>query len=289
MGVLVLGFGLGIPAFGQLAPTGNQSQVTPADQNQFNKIYEVDADGMPTTPSTWVDLAALTANHTISADQRGDIEAGVLAWMADLQTLVLENPDLALEAANGLFEDVDLENQSRLMYASEVMRTLASMTNMTAQLATAGVLTNEQGEMNRRITQDYSRAMSEAIAAKVTAEVVEDSQRQMQMMMAKMTMASLTHDARLMFESVAVRGAPHARAALEQAGLDASNSSSELAAVNQAGSDEEKVKAMVELMNTMETIDLIKFAKALGEKLPPLKLPEMAKVGTATAPPPSDG
>ncbi|UYV14157.1 MAG: hypothetical protein NCW75_07655 [Phycisphaera sp.] len=284
VGMLVLG--VGMPAFGQLAPPPGGQQ---AQQPAFEKIYTVDDDGAPIAPDTWLDIAALTANPTLSVDQRESIEEGVRAWLADIQNLVIENPDLALEAAKGLFETIDIEERAGLAYASEVMKALGSTTKLSSYLTTEGVLTNEQGETNRQIVQDYARARSEHVAQGIMAEAAEDQQRQMQLLMARTTMTSLTDDALRMFRSVAVRGAPNARAAVEAAGLDASAYSSELAAVQQASSDEARIDAMIALMDSMEDMDLFKFSKALGEKLPPIKLPEMARVGTAKAPEPDDG
>lgn len=275
---------VGVPAIAQLAPSGNPGSGTQAVQQEFNTIYEVGADGTVTGPSTWVDLAALVANHTISADQRESIEAAVRDWLAGLQTLVIENADLALVVAQGLFESVDMENQSRLRYASDIMKSLGSMNNLTSQLTSSGVLSNEQGEMNRRILQDLARARNEAISARVMAAPSEDQQGQMQLLMARSTMNTLSNDAMVMFGSIAVRGAPLARSAIDAAGLDASALSGELSAVAQAGSDDAKKEAMIALMSKMGTIDLIKFSKALGAKLPPVKLPELDKIGTATAP-----
>lgn len=281
VGMLV--FGASMPAFGQLAPPrGGQ-------QSGFEKIYTVDAEGAPVAPNTWLDIAALTVNPTLSADQRESIEAGVRAWLADIQKLVIDNPDLALEAGKGIFETIDIEERAGLAYASEVMKALGSTTKLSSYLTTEGVITNEQGETNRLIVQDYSRAQSEYVAQNIMAEAAEDQQRQMQLLMARTTMTSLTDDALRMFRSVAVRGAPQARAAVEAAGLDAAAFSGELGAVQQAGGDEAKIEAMIALMDAMEAMDLFKFSKALGEKLPSIELPEMAKIGTAKAPEIDDG
>lgn len=281
VGMLVLGAGM--PAFGQLAPPRG------GPQPGYEKIYTVDAEGAPVAPNTWLDIAALTVNPTLSADQRESIEAGVRAWLADIQNLVIENPDLALEAGKGIFETIDIEERAGLAYASEVMKALGSTTKLSSYLTTEGVITNEQGETNRLIVQDYSRAQSEYVAQNIMAEAAEDQQRQMQLLMARTTMTSLTDDALRMFRSVAVRGAPHARAAVEAAGLDAAAFSTELGAVQQAGTDEARIEAMIALMDSMEAMDLFKFSKALGEKLPPIELPEMAKIGTAKAPENDDG
>jgi hypothetical protein len=263
------------------SPLAPQAQVSAAPQ--FEKIYTIGADGKPMAPDTWLDVAALAVNPTIPADQRERIEAAVQSWLADVQRLVIENPDLALEAAKGLFETVELEERAGLAYASEVMKALGSTTNLSSYLTTEGVLTNEQGETNRLIVQDYVRARSEAISKDIMAEAPEDQQRQMQLLMARTTMTSLTDDARRMFRSVAVRGAPHAAEAVKAAGLDASAYSAELEAVRQAGGDQAKVEAMVALMDAMETMDLFEFTRALGPMLPPIEVPQLATVGSAKA------
>lgn len=277
---MVLGVaGLAAPSLGQLAPpTGPQPQAA-----EYPKFYEIDSDGMPIAPPRWVDLAALTVNTTLSADQRAAIEAGVREWLATVQKLVIENPDLALEAAKGLFADIDVEDRARLAYASEVMKGLATTGNLTSFLTTEGILSNEQGEYNRQIVQQYSRARSEALARQVMAAAPEDQQRQMQMLMARTTMTNLTDDALRMFRSVAVRGASHAGKALENAGLERSTYSAPLEALAAAGDDEQKVEAMIALMEAMEPMDLFAFSKALGEQLPPIALPEMSRIGSAGA------
>ncbi|MFI4881237.1 MAG: hypothetical protein ACIAQU_01485 [Phycisphaerales bacterium JB064] len=273
--------GAASPALAQLAPPSGGGQQQP-QMPEYPKFYELDADGMPIAPASWVDLAALTVNPTLQADQREAIEAGVREWLAGVQQLVIENPDLALEAAKGLFEDIEIEDRASLAYASEIMKAMATTGNLTAYLTTQGVISNEQGEYNRQIVQQYGRAKSEALARQVMAEAPEDQQRQMQILMARTTMTNLTDDAVRMFRSVAVRGASQARAAVEASGLDVSNFSAQLDAVKQAGTDEAKLQAMIALMDAMEPTDLFKFSKALGEKLPTIKLPEMAKIGAAT-------
>lgn len=277
----LVALGAAAPALAQLAPPGGGQQQQ-RQMPEYPKFYELDADGMPIPPDSWVDLTALTVNPTLKADQREAIEAGVREWLAGVQQLVIENPDLALEAAKGLFEDIEIEDRASLAYASEVMKAMATTGNLTAHLTTKGVISNEQGEYNRQIVQQYGRAKSEALAQQVMDEAPEEQQRQMQILMARTTMTNLTDDAVRMFRSVAVRGASQARAAVEAAGLDVSNFSAQLDAVEQAGTDEARLEAMIALMDAMEPADLFKFSKALGENLPDIELPEIASIGTAT-------
>jgi hypothetical protein len=274
---------------GQLAPLPGNQSGNASGPARWDPIYTLDADGKPVAPETWNDIAAMTVNPTLTADQRGAIEESVRAWLAELQEIVIQNPDLAVEVAKGVFHSADLEDRGELAYVSEIMRTLSATRNLTSFLVNGGVFSNEQGETNRLIVQDYSRAHNEAVTASVQAEEGEDQARQMQMLMARTTMTSMTDDAMRMFRSVAVRGAPHARSALEEAGMDPASFSSQLDAVEQAGSDEAKEKAMIELMDSMETMQLIRFARALNGKLPPVELPQMAKVGTAKAPSENEG
>ena len=276
---------VGAPALGQLAP---QSGPQPRAES-YPTFYEVDADGMPIAPPQWVDVAAMTVNTTLRADQREAIEAGVREWLATVQKLVIENPDLVLEAAQGLFAEIDIDDRARLAYASEVMKGLATTGNLTSYLTTQGILTNEQGEFNRQIVQQYTRARSEALAQQVMAEAPEDQQRQMQLLVARTTMANLTDDAVRMFRSVAVRGAPMAQAAAEDAGLDASKYATELEAATSASGDQARVDAMIALMDAMRPKELFGFAEALGEKLPPVELPEISEIGSAQGNETDDG
>jgi len=266
------------------APTAPQQPERP----QFESIFEVDESGMPQPPQTWNDLAALAVNPELSAEQREAIEAGVRQWLAGVQRLVLENPDLALDVAKGLFENVDIDQRGELAYASEVMKALSAVSNLSSDLANAGIVSNAQGQLNRRIVQEYVRARSTAMSERVMSSGdAADQQRQMQVMMARVTMTSLTDDSMRMFRSVAVRGAPHARAALEKAGLDADAYDQELRAVGNASTDAQRVEAMVALMDALPTRDLFLFAEALGPKLPPVELPQIAMIGTAS--PTEDG
>ena len=82
-----------------------------------------------------------------------------------------------------------------------------------------------------------------------------------------------------MFQSVAVRGAPHAGEAVREAGLDASRFSTELQGVRDAGTDDAKYQAMLALMGAMEGMELFRFAEALAPKLPAIELPGLARVG----------
>ncbi|MEO1278656.1 MAG: hypothetical protein AAFV77_06860, partial [Planctomycetota bacterium] len=203
----------------------------------------------------------------------------------------LENPDLALEAAKGLFADVDIDARAELAYASEVMKTLSAVSNLSSDLSNAGIVTNEQAQLNRRIVQAYIRARSTALSDRVMGSGGEpaEQQREMQVMMARVTMTSLTDDAMRMFRSVAVRGAPFARAALEDSGMDASAYSTHLEALQNADSDDAKVEAMVALMDSIPTRELFQFAGSLGPKLPPVDLPQIAMIGTSTAENAGDG
>ncbi|MGD1914719.1 MAG: hypothetical protein ACFCBV_00825 [Phycisphaerales bacterium] len=281
------------PATGpQVEPAPGRPAQPPQPQvPQFESIFEVDAEGIPMAPETWNDLAALAVNPEISADQREAIEAGVREWLAGVQKLVLENPDLALEAAKGLFADVDIDARAELAHASEVMKTLSAVSNLSSSLSNAGIVTNEQAQLNRRIVQEYVRARSTALSDRVMGSGGEpaEQQREMQVMMARVTMTSLTDDAMRMFRSVAVRGAPFARAALEDSGMDASAYSTHLEAIQNADSDDAKVEAMVALMDSIPTRELFQFAGSLGPKLPPVDLPQIAMIGTAPAETAGDG
>lgn len=275
VGLLVAG--LAASAFGQAAP----GQVQQPAQPELAKIYTVDDDGMPVPPGTWLDIAALTVNPTLSADDREKVEAAVREWLAGVQKLVVENPDLTLEIAQGLYDDLDLEERAGLAHASEVMKAIGTVPNLSSYLVTGGVLSNEQGETNRMIVQQYVRVRSEAMSKHIMSAPPEEQQRQMQTLMARTTMTSMTDDARRMFRSVAVRGAPHAGAALSEAGLESSEFSAELEAVQRADTDEARFEAMAALMDQMEGMQLFRFADALAGKLPPIELPELEKIGQA--------
>jgi len=282
VGVMVLG--ASVPALGQLAPAQSGQSSNQSASPRWEPIYTLDADGKPVAPATWNDIAAMTVNPTLTTDQRGPIEERVRAWLDELQQVVIENPDLALEVAKGIFDSVDLEDRGELTYVSEIMRTLSMTRQLTSFLVNSGVFTNEQGETNRLIVQDYSRVQSDAVAQSLQAEEGEDQAREMQKLMARVTMTSMTDDAMRMFRSVAVRGAPDARAAVERAGLEAAQFSGQLGAVEQAQGDAAKEAAMIALMDQMETMELIRFVKALDEKLPPVALPQLSKIGTAEVP-----
>ncbi|MEQ8316577.1 MAG: hypothetical protein RIE77_11940 [Phycisphaerales bacterium] len=258
------------------APVGLAPQ--PA-QPEFENIFTTGEDGMPVPPSTWLDIAALPVNPTIPADLQERVEEGVRAWLADVQRLVIENPDLALEAAQGLFDGITIEARAELAHASEVMKALGSVTNLSSYLVTEGVLSNDQGETNRRIVQQYVRARSEALSNQVMQMSPDEQQQQMQLLMARTTMTSLTDDAMRMFKSVAVRGAAHAGEAVREAGLDASRFSTELQAVRDADSDDAKYEAMMALMEAMEGMELFRFAEALAPRLPAIQLPGLAGIG----------
>lgn len=274
------------PPAGPIGPAQAPRQPV---QPQFENIYTVDDSGMPVPPPTWLDVAALAVNPTIPADQREQVEAGVRAWLQEVQKLVIQNPDLGLEVAKGLFDTIEIEERAGLAYASEVMKAMGSVTNLSSYLVTEGVLSNEQGETNRLIVQQYVRARSEALSKEIMALPPEEQQQQMQLLMARTTMTSLTDDAARMFRSVAVRGAPHARSALTEAGLDASEFASELEATEAADSDAARLKAMVSLMDAMEGMEIFRFAEALAGKLPPIELPQLEKVGRLHQPESEEG
>ncbi|MFI4917094.1 MAG: hypothetical protein ACIAS6_11385 [Phycisphaerales bacterium JB060] len=285
VGLLVAG--LAASAYGQAAPGQARQPVGQAQQPaqpEYEKIYTTGEDGMPVPPGTWLDIAALAVNPTLSTDDREKVEAAAREWLAGVQRLVVENPDLALEIAQGLYDEIDLEERAGLAHASEVMKAMGSVTNLSSYLVTEGVLSNDQGETNRLIVQQYVRARSEALSKQIMSAPPEEQQQQMQMLMARTTMTSMTDDARRMFRSVAVRGAPHAGEALSEAGLDPSEFSAELEAVQRADSDEARFEAMVTLMDQMEGMQLFRFADALAGKLPPIKLPEIEKIGQAKQP-----
>src|SRR6056297_3246430 len=137
--------GTAAAALAQSAPTGPQPPAGPVGpaqaprqpaQPQFEKIYTVDENGMPVPPNTWLDVAAVAVNPTIPVDQRDRVEAGVRAWLGQVQKLVVQNPDLALEASRGLFEDINVEERASLAHASEVMKALSSVTNLSSYLVT---------------------------------------------------------------------------------------------------------------------------------------------------------
>lgn len=306
VGLLV--WGLVSPALGQLAPpreaprpepptqlpdaTPPQVQVGDPEQGrppppasprafEFEKIYEVDAQGNPISPARWPDLLALTRNPRLSADQRPAIEAAVRQWLAGVERLVLENPDLLMEVAQGLFEKIDPQEPGVLSHAAEVMRALGTTGNLTAYLSTSGVLSNEQAEANRTIVQDFAQARSEAVTREIQALPQEEQQERTQLMMARTTMISLSEDGLRMFRSVSHRGAPHARAALEKAGLEPSAYAVELTALGRATTETEATEAMVALMSKIEPRRLFAFFGALGPMLPAIELPEIAEIGSA--------
>lgn len=303
VGMLV--FGLASPGLAQLAPPrgeprpqpptrlpdapgpqvgpeeGRPVVPTPPPAFQFEKIYEVDAQGVPVSPARWPDLLALTRNPRLSADQRASIESSVREWLLVLERLVVQNPDLLLEVAQGLFENVNLEEPGGLAHAAEVMKALGTTGNLTVHLSTSGVLSNEQAEASRTIVQDYAQARSEAVAREILALPVEEQQARTQLLTVRTTMIGMSEDALRMFRSVAHRGAPHARSALERAGLDPLAYDAELAALGRAEGESEATSAMVALMARIEPRRLFAFSAALGAMLPPIELPEIAQIGTA--------
>jgi len=262
-------------------------QAQPADEPgfDFEPIYEVDASGAPLEPESWPDLLAVVHNPYVRADQREAIARVVRAWQADMRTLVAENPDLCMEVAKGLFENLDVNDQGTWQFAAEVMKALNAAGNLTNRLDGSGVLDNQQAEASRRIVRDYVRARNEAALAAAQEEVGDDQQAAV-VLASKATMRNLTADAMRMFRWMLAHAAPMASETMEAADLPAAEHAGALEAVRAAvaGGDEEAVyRAMVGLLDGLGYAGQRRFLEAAADKLPPDPLPELDGLGRVDA------
>ncbi|MEO1008722.1 MAG: hypothetical protein AAFX79_09150 [Planctomycetota bacterium] len=245
---------------------------------EYEPIYQTTEAGAIIAPARWPDLAALTRNPKIDPEQRSAIERSFRAWHDEVELMVTQNPDLCLEVAQGLFEDLDINDKERWEFASEVMKALTSSTNLTTHLSNAGAITSEQAEANRLIVRDFISKRNQA-AIDAALEETGGDQQQAVLLAGRSTMVNLTDDAMRMFRSVLARSPEYIEAAMANAGIDAEAHREAIEAATSAEGDEARIQAMVALLDQMGFRAMFAVMAELRELLPPDPMPELADIG----------
>lgn len=151
-------------------PPAMQPVQTPLPPPPFDRLAKLGPDRKIIRVDGILDILAIPRNKLVDQATRDRIRPLVQAWMADVDQLVIDNLDFIekIEPPDGsqsVIDSVDLQNQKRLLYVTQMMTQLMSAGLLTPYLETKEGFNRAQAELNQQIVNDYlQQVMNEVMA-----------------------------------------------------------------------------------------------------------------------------
>lgn len=175
IGVVLLTSGL---ALAQLNPEKSENRQ-PVDPTPVAKpdlgvtwttLVERDEAGKIVPLKEPTEIAALRVNPMVSPAMWPDLKAALVDWQRRLDLVVMQNCDIIQRFDEGQIQQYDPTDRSATALMSDMTRPLLSAGRITDFLVTRKMLSEEQRQVNARITDEYNNAalaqlMNEANAA----------------------------------------------------------------------------------------------------------------------------
>lgn len=150
-------------------PLNTAAPVAPAAP-QFESLAKKGPNGKIVRLEGVVDILAFENNKLIDQATREKCKPFILAWLADVDQLMIDNLDfvLKIEPADGqpgLLDNIDVDDHVKLQQMSQMMSQLMSAGPLSNHLELKGALTRDQSGLNQQITSDYlQQTMNEIMA-----------------------------------------------------------------------------------------------------------------------------
>ncbi len=158
----------------QAPPTAQPLNTAPAAvapvAPQFESLAKKGPNGKIVRLEGVVDILAFENNKLIDQPTREKCKPFILAWLADVDQLMIDNLDfvLKIEPADGqpgLLDNIDVDDHVKLQQMSQMMSQLMSAGPLSNHLELKGALTRDQSGLNQQITSDYlQQTMNEIMA-----------------------------------------------------------------------------------------------------------------------------
>lgn len=150
-------------------PSGGPVTAQPAAP-QFESLAKKGPDGKIIQLEGVVDILAFENNKLIDQATRERCKPFILAWLADVDQLAIDNLDFIekIEPGDnkpGMLDDIDVDDHVKLQQMSQMMSQLMSAGPLSNHLEMKGGLTRDQSGLNQQITSDYLQTKMNEIMA----------------------------------------------------------------------------------------------------------------------------
>ena len=261
-------------------PPRPRGQVQPPDFD-FQSLVVRDEDGrlepLPKSP----EYLALSRNPKLRADQKQAIVEGVAAWQESIDTLVIENVDLVLDVAGGLFERIDLNKPEDFNQAQEIMKVLMAGGRLADYLEKEDIINVEQQNATMAIWREWVNEYNKDALDAARAEHGENMQ-EVAVTAGRATFRLLTMNPMMSFDRMTLEIAGNFDAVMSQSGA-AKTAPDEVAAakeeLSQATTDEQRSKVIVDLLSDLRFSQQRAVLETNAELAPDPTFPELEDIG----------
>ncbi len=151
-------------------PPSGGPVVAPPPAPQFESLAKKGPDGKIIQLEGVVDILAFDNNKLIDQATRERCKPFILAWLADVDQLAIDNLDFIekIEPGDnkpGMLDDIDVDDHVKLQQMSQMMSQLMSAGPLSNHLEIKGALTRDQSGLNQQITSDYLQTKMNEIMA----------------------------------------------------------------------------------------------------------------------------
>lgn len=134
---------------------------------EFEPIYTTAEDGTITGPEGVVEVAAVMNNPLVDEDIKIVIEELLAERREQAEQVVIANPREAIEFASGVIDRMDFADRATVEAVASVAQELQMGEGVIADLANQGVLTEKARLMSVHIWQDYNKAVTASLTARL--------------------------------------------------------------------------------------------------------------------------
>jgi hypothetical protein len=266
------------PRPAQAAP---RARGMPAPPNfEFKKLAEFDAEGNLEPMRQSPEYLAVVRNPKIEPGQIPAVQEAMDIHYGRVDDMVIDNVDLVMEAAGGVFDDANLNNPEQFNNIQGIMNVLMTARGLPERLKQENAIDDEQLSATRAIYADWVQTFNKEALDKAVEKHGEDNRGAVAVEMGRAMFHLLSMEAMLAHRRMALRIADDFGAVIEAAELAGAEGVADAReAIAAAESDDERYQAVVDFMLELGFREQQALLNANRERAPKRDYPELDEIG----------
>ncbi|MFG0285959.1 MAG: hypothetical protein ACF8R7_16200 [Phycisphaerales bacterium JB039] len=261
-------------------PPRQRGQPAPPDFEFESLVVRADDGRLKPLPKS-PEYLALTRNPKLRADQKQALIEGVAAWQESIDTLVIENIDLVIDVAGGLFDRIDLNKPEDFNQAQEIMKVLMAGGRLADYLEKEDIINVEQQNATMAIWREWVNEYNKDALEAARAKHGENMQ-EVAVTAGRATFHLLTMNPMMSFKRMTLEIAGNFDQVMSQSGV-AEAAPDEVAAAKkalaEATTDDQRSKVIVDLLGELRFSQQRAVLEANEELAPDPSFPELQNIG----------
>lgn len=265
----------------QVQQQPRQRGAVPPPNFEFEKLAEFDAEGDLKPMLQSPEYLAVVRNPKITAEQVPAIREAMDAHYESVDDLVIENIDMVMDVAGGIFEDADLNDPNDFNNIQGMMPVLMTARGLADHLEREEAINAEQKSASQAIYADWVQTYNKHALDEAMEEHGEDRKKVAEEM-GRAMFHMLSLEAMLGYRRMALQVADNFDAVIKAAELEGAEGVDEArTALAAADGDEARYQVVVDFMADLGFREQQALLEANRENAPKRTYPELDTIGKA--------